>query len=708
MHRKIYENETCRHTECLATDRDRGQGFGSLRPAGCADLQERRTGLLLENREGLLQARDLGLPAALALLVGLRLRDAHALELLPVLHDGGVLLVDGLLVLLEADEHLLRLLLVLALVLGRRRLLRGRDLVVLGQLLVLLLRHGLLCGALGEALREVRLHDLEHADDAARGAGGLVVLRLEERLLLLRVVVTEHLERHANALDAGLVVRLGISPGSFLLRTDLVRLLLRRGDGTELLLERRDLLRELGDLGRGLVDLRGEVLDIRLLVLLLRLGLLHLLVAEGLVRGLLGGLLLELLDHLRDEALDLREGVRAEHRRGLHARRQQGHLLVALRETLDEVEHIVLRLLRANTDTGRRGHLDEGVFALGRAARLFHEHLLRRVKHRELLAARVLRRLVLLRLRHALLLEVLEVRLGIRESLGSRVELALRSGLSLLRSGLGLLRLIHDLLSIGHHVLELLLQHVVVELGVHLGLLRGCKLSLRLLEHILQNGDDAAGLGLVSRRVRGASRLQLEREVFIAALRLDERSDLEPVGGVDARGGDEALEGVRDLLHGRAALDEASLRHLPLDDGDRPLEHANGLSELLLQLDKVRVLLLPNLCGRREILLGRGDRRAELLDLRLSDADLGFLVRDGRFGALNIRFGGLDLKLRLLRLVVAEGSEFLIELRLRLSLLDDLSLEALEQLDRLLDRRHRSTSNEERKKLHCTTFVSIL
>ena len=50
--------------------------------------------------------------------------------------EPSVLLVDGHLVLLKADEHLLRLLLVLGLVLHRRRLLRGRNLVILGQLLV--------------------------------------------------------------------------------------------------------------------------------------------------------------------------------------------------------------------------------------------------------------------------------------------------------------------------------------------------------------------------------------------------------------------------------------------------------------------------------------------------------------------------------------------------------------------------------------------
>ena len=60
-------------------------------------------------------------------------------------------------------------------------------------------------------------------------------------------------------------------------------------------------------------------------------------------------------------------------------------------------------------------YLDEGVLAIRRPGGLLHEHLLRRVERRQLLRARVLRRLVLFRLRHALVLEVLEVRLALRE-----------------------------------------------------------------------------------------------------------------------------------------------------------------------------------------------------------------------------------------------------------------------------------------------------
>merc|ERR1719393_971051 len=109
----------------------------------------------------------------------------------------------------------------------------------------------------------------------------------KEALLLLGVVVTQHLERHADTLDAGLVVGLSRLPGRLLLSADRVRLLLRLRDRPELLLERRDLLREIRDLRRCLVDLGGEILDFRLLVFLL------------------GLLLLELLDHLLDEPLNL-------------------------------------------------------------------------------------------------------------------------------------------------------------------------------------------------------------------------------------------------------------------------------------------------------------------------------------------------------------------------------------------------------------------
>merc|ERR1719201_2540451 len=236
----------------------------SLRPASGADLEERRRpSLLLKNRQGLLQARDLSLAAALALSVRLWLRDAHWLELLPVLHDSIILLHSDLLVLLETRKHGLGLLRVLHLGL----LLRRGDRIVLAELLILLHGHGLGRVALGEQLGEVALNDLEHADDAGGGARGLGVLaralahpalkELFRRIVLLGIVIAEHLERHANALEALLIVRLRRRPCSGLLHAHLRRLLLRRGDFTELLLERRNLFLQLLDL------LRDQTLDLR-------------------------------------------------------------------------------------------------------------------------------------------------------------------------------------------------------------------------------------------------------------------------------------------------------------------------------------------------------------------------------------------------------------------------------------------------------------
>merc|ERR1719331_3747191 len=437
----------------------------SLRPASGADLEERRRpSLLLKNRQGLLQARDLSLAAALALSVRLWLRDAHWLELLPVLHDSIILLHSDLLVLLETRKHGLGLLRVLHLVLHRGLLLRRGDRIVLAELLILLHGHGLGRVALGEQLGEVALNDLEHADDAGGGARGLGVLaralahpalkELFRRIVLLGIVIAEHLERHANALEALLIAHLR-------------RLLLRRGDFTEFLLERRNLFLQLRDLRGRLVDLRGQTVELRLLVLLLRLRLRHLLVAESLVRSLLRGLRLELLDHLRDQTLDLREGVLAEHGGRLNALRQQGELLVIvlLREALEKVQNVLLHLLqlRLRAGLGHRADLEEGVGPVGSGASLFLEDLLRGGERLKLLCAGLLRLRVLLRGCHALLLQILEVRLVVREVLGRSLELTLRNCLGLLRRSLGRLCLRERLLAERDGVLDLLLQHLEVE-----------------------------------------------------------------------------------------------------------------------------------------------------------------------------------------------------------------------------------------------------
>ena len=80
--------------------------------------------------------------------------------------------------------------------------------------------------------------------------------------------------------------------------------------------------------------------------------------------------------------------------------------------------------------------------------------------------------------------------------------------------------------------------------------------------------------------------------------------------------------------------------------------------------------LIADLRGRRQVLLVRRDPRAQLLDLRLRGADLRGLISDGSRSALRGTLPGLDLELRLLRLIVAEVRELLVELGLSLALLD--------------------------------------
>merc|ERR1719487_858254 len=77
-----------------------------------------------------------------------------------------------------------------------------------------------------------------------------------EEILLLGVVIAEHLERHANALEPLLVVRLRCRPRRGLLLAQLRCLLLRCSDLAEFLLERGNLLLQLRDLRGRLVDLR--------------------------------------------------------------------------------------------------------------------------------------------------------------------------------------------------------------------------------------------------------------------------------------------------------------------------------------------------------------------------------------------------------------------------------------------------------------------
>merc|ERR1719253_1661841 len=274
-------------------------------------------GLALEDGERLLEALDLCLAARLALLVGLRLGDAAVLDLRVVLVHGvelglGLLAVAG-----DLRNGLLLGLVLLGLVLHVLLLGGLDDLVLLGDLLVLGRRVGLLLLYLGEAGGEVGLADLEDADDAAAGAAGRGVSLRRGGLLLLHergrgaaVVLAEDAERLAHAGQAELEVGRGNLVVRVLLAADLVHLGLLLGQLGQLLLELLDLLLELRGLGGGLVDLGRHLRDVVLELLLLGGGLGHLLVAVGLLGRLLLGLRLELGDHVGDEALDLAEDVR--------------------------------------------------------------------------------------------------------------------------------------------------------------------------------------------------------------------------------------------------------------------------------------------------------------------------------------------------------------------------------------------------------------
>merc|ERR1719258_79244 len=206
-------------------------------------------GFLLEDLQRVLEARNLRLAALLALLVRLGLRNALGLQLLPVLVDRVELLLGPADVLLQALKEGLGLLLVLRLVLDLRLLRLRRDLV-LGRLLLVDLDR-LILGrlALREQLREVGFNDLEHADDTRSSAAFLGILGLglgmhpgmrlraglEQGLLLLGVVVTQHLQCHADALETRREVGFRGFPRSLLFGPDLVGGLLLLRDLGELL-----------------------------------------------------------------------------------------------------------------------------------------------------------------------------------------------------------------------------------------------------------------------------------------------------------------------------------------------------------------------------------------------------------------------------------------------------------------------------------------
>mmetsp|Transcript_53359 Transcript_53359/g.157142 ORF Transcript_53359/g.157142 Transcript_53359/m.157142 type:complete len:719 (+) Transcript_53359:132-2288(+) len=685
-------------------------------------------GLALQGLQRLLESGDLLLPALLALLVGLRLRDTLLGELGVVLHHRSQLRVDAVAVGRELGGVLGEGLGLLGLVGHVRVLGRGGELVLLGGLLVGGLGRLLLGDHVREALREVRLGHLEHADDVRPGAvRGLV-------LGVLGVVVAEDLQGHLDALDALLQLRAALLVLGLLLRADLVHLGLGLRDLRELLLEDGDLLLELRGQGARLVDLGRQLLDLVLLVLLLRAGLAHLLVAVRLLLRLLAGLREELGEHVRDHALDLREGVVARHGRradGLVQLRGEEHQRAGpgvARQALD----LVHRLQVGGHGAGVRLHLHlreggRGVVGLGRGgAGHLLDHGLRRREGVELLAAGLRLLLEVGGLGHAVVVQVAEGLDVLPEVLLGDREVALVGGLGLAGLGLVLLGLVHVLLGVREPVLEGLLQHLEVVGPLLLGLPEVVELRLGLLEEALERLDDGAALLLVRLGVRGAQGLLLGAELrvlLLAVLQLARvvalqqgRELLRAVRGQGA-GVDDGRQGLRqggrvlDLHQGRAAL------HLALQDGDGALELVDGGHELLLLLAEGLRLGAADQGRRLEVGLVGGDGRGELLDLRGGRLDDVGLLLDGGLQVADLGLTDLDLVADLDRAVLAPLRELVVCLLGRSALREDLLLHLAQELQDLAHRvglasvliaaRHGGRAGDEdegeesRKCLHC-------
>ena len=140
---------------------------------------------------------------------------------------------------------------------------------------------------------------------------------------------------------------------------------------------------------------------------------------------------------------DLRERVRAHEGGRPQALGEKRHHLVPVlvRHALHKRQDAVLQLVVLRRGADLALHLDERVRARRGTARLLLQDVLRLLQSSQLLRTRVLRRLVVRRLRHALLLQILKLLRVIRDALVRRLELALGNRLRLLSGRLLRLRL---------------------------------------------------------------------------------------------------------------------------------------------------------------------------------------------------------------------------------------------------------------------------
>mmetsp|Transcript_89808 Transcript_89808/g.242592 ORF Transcript_89808/g.242592 Transcript_89808/m.242592 type:complete len:269 (+) Transcript_89808:711-1517(+) len=263
---------------------------------------------------------------------------------------------------------------------------------------------------------------------------------------------------------------------------DFVHLRLRLRECRQLVLQFLHLRLELGGLRIGLVNLRAQLRDVVVELGLLGLRLGRLFIAICLLAGLRAHLLLELRNHVRNEILHFAERVSAsELNDGGDARGELGQSgrVVGFREPLDQDDDFGL------TQIGAAVQLEEGIALRHRACAGLLQDLLRLGQRLQLLPAGEHGLLVVRSDLHARGLAGREGLHGVRQLLLAHLQVTLIASLGLLGRGLGRLLIAHVLVVHTHLVLQGLLQHLEVVVGVDLGLAEVAQLALRLLLQVL-------------------------------------------------------------------------------------------------------------------------------------------------------------------------------------------------------------------------------
>mmetsp|Transcript_83035 Transcript_83035/g.267571 ORF Transcript_83035/g.267571 Transcript_83035/m.267571 type:complete len:205 (-) Transcript_83035:970-1584(-) len=178
---------------------------------------------------------------------------------------------------------------------------------------------------------------------------GAELFVLEQRRGAAAVIVPEQAQGLAQARQAQVEILLGHGVILMSLHADFVhdRLLLRQS--RQLGLEHAHLLLELRRLRGVLVDLGGELGDVVVQLALLGFCCGLLLIAVRLLGGLLLGLLLQLGDHIRDQALDFTEDILTVggailcHSGDARSQLRQGCRVVPLRELTHHRDNFGIR-----------------------------------------------------------------------------------------------------------------------------------------------------------------------------------------------------------------------------------------------------------------------------------------------------------------------------------------------------------------------------